>query len=106
MMINLKTTDAEQKVDTAVKMFIGFILDSKDELNAANIDFVGMFGLTPYDVSTSFIIAKGNKRFNYTYTISIREIEFINPELLPSLMRSKSRLAIEKIKEQLIKNVK
>lgn len=105
MMVNLKTTDAEQKVDTAVKMFIGLILDSKDELNAANIDFVGMFGSTPYDVSISFIIAKGNKRFNYTYTISIREIEFINPELLPSLMRSKSRLAIEKIKKQLIKSV-
>ena len=105
-MINLKTTDAEQKIDKAVKMFIGLILDAKDELKAASVNFVDARSVSAGDIFVSFYIAKGNKRFGYTYTISVMEIERIDPVLLPKLIISKAIKEIEKIKEQLIKNVK
>lgn len=109
-MSQFRATDAEQKIHKAVRMFIELVLDSKDELKVDGIqfgiDFVGMISEPNGDIFISFIITKGDKKFGYTYTISIREIEFINSELLPSLMKSKSRSVIEKIKEQLVKNVK
>lgn len=109
-MSQFRTADAEQKIHKAVRMFIELVLDSKDELKVDGIqfgiDFVGMNSESNGNIFISFIITKGDKKFGYTYTISIREIEFINPELLPRLMISKSRLAIGKIKEQLIKSVK
>lgn len=109
-MSQFRTTDAEQKIHKAVRMFIELVLDSKDELKVDGIqfgiDFVGMNSESNGNIFISFIITKGDKKFGYTYTISIREIEFINPELLPRLMISESRLAIGKIKEQLIKSVK
>lgn len=105
-MINLKTTDAEQKIDTAVKMFIGLILDAKDELKAASVDFVDARSVSAGDIFVSFYIAKGNKRFGYTYTMSAMEIERMNPALLPKFIISKAIKEIGKIKEQLIKNVK
>lgn len=105
-MIDLKTTGSEQKIDKAVEMFVGLILDAKDELKAASIDFIGARRVPFGDISVSFYIAKGNKRFGYTYTMSVMEIERMNPSLLPKFIISKAIKEIGKIKEQLIKNVK
>lgn len=106
MMIDLKTTDAEQKVDKSVKMFIKKILDSKDELNVSRIDLVGILYSPPYSVNVSFIISKGDKLFSYTYLISIREKEILNPTLQERLIMFRAKSAIEEIKKRLIKNVK
>lgn len=105
-MIDLKTTDAEQKIDKAVKMFIEKILDSKDELNVSRIDLVGVVYSQPYSVAVSFIISKGGKLFSYTYLISIREMEILNPTLQERLIMFRAKSAIEEIKKRLIKNVK
>lgn len=105
-MIDLKTTDAEQKIDKAVKMFIEKILDSKDELNVSRIDLVGVVYSQPYSVSVSFIISKWGKLFSYTYLISIREMEILNPTLQERLIMFRAKSAIEEIKKRLIKNVK
>lgn len=105
-MINLKTTDTEQKIDKAVKMFIEKILDSKDELNVSRIDLVGVVYSQPYSVDVSFIISKGDKLFSYTYLISIREMKILDHALQERLIMFRAKSAIEEIKEQLIKNVK
>ena len=105
-MIDLKTTDAEQKIDKAVKMFIEKILDSKDELNVSRIDLVGVVYSHPYSVDVSFIISKGDKLFSYTYLISIREMEILDPTLRERLIMFRAKSAIEEIKKRLIKNVK
>lgn len=105
-MIDLKTTDAEQKIDKAVKMFIEKILDSKDELNVSRIDLVGVVYSQPYSVAVSFVISKGGKLFSYTYLISIREMEILNPTLQERLIMFRAKSAIEEIKKRLIKNVK
>lgn len=105
-MINLKTTDAEQKLDKPVKMFIKKILDSKDELNVSRIDLVGVVYSQPFSVAVSFIISKGDKLFSYTYLISIREMETLDPTLQERLIMFRAKSAIEEIKKQLIKSVK
>lgn len=105
-MINLKTTDAEQKIDKAVKMFIEKILDSKDELNVSRIDLVGVVYSQPYSVDVSFIISKGDKLFSYTYLISIREMKILDPTLRERLIMFRAGEAIKEIKRRLIKNVK
>lgn len=104
-MINLKTTDADQGVDKAVKMFIDNILDSKDELNVSRIDLVGVVYSRPYSIDVSFII-KGNKLFSYTYLISIREMEISDSALREELIMFRAKSAIEEIKKKLIENAK
>lgn len=105
-MINLKTTDADQGVDKAVKMFIDKILDSKDELNVSRIDLVGVVYSRPYSIDVSFIIFKGNKLFSYTYLISISEMEISDSASREELIMFRAKSAIEEIKKKLIKNVK
>ncbi len=109
-MSQFRTTDAELKIHKAVRMFIELVLDSKDELKVDGIqfgiDFVGMRSESNGDIFISFIITKGDKKFGYTYTISAMEIGATYTALLPRVMKFKSQLVIEKIKEQLIKNVK
>lgn len=102
-MINLKTTDAEQKLDKPVKMFIKKILDSKDELNVSRIDLVGVVYSQPYSVAVSFIISKRGKLFSYTYLISIREMEILDPILQERLIMFRAKSAIEEIKNNLSK---
>ena len=105
-MINLKTTDADQGVDKAVKMFIDKILDSKDELNVSRIDLVGVVYSRPYSIDVSFIIFKGNKLFSYTYLISISEMEISDSALREELIMFRAKSAIEEIKKKLIENAK
>lgn len=103
-MINLKTTDADQGVDKAVKMFIDKILDSKDELNVSRIDLVGVVYSRPYSIDVSFIIFKGNKLFSYTYLISISEMEISDSASREELIMFRAKSAIEEIKKKLIEN--
>jgi hypothetical protein len=103
MMSQFKTTDAEQKLDKPVKMFIKKILDSKDELNVSRIDLVGVVYSQPYSVAVSFIISKGGKLFSYTYLISIREMEILDPILQERLIMFRAKSAIEEIKNNLSK---
>ena len=105
-MSQFKTTDAEQKFDELVKKFIKKILDSKDELNVSRIDLVGILYSPPYSVNVSFIISKGDKLFSYTYLISIREMEILDPTLRERLIMFRAKSAIEEIKKRLIKNAK
>lgn len=105
-MINLKTIDADQGVDKAVKMFIDNILDSKDELNVSRIDLVGVVYSRPYSIDVSFIIIKGNKLFSYTYLISIREMEISDSALREELIMFRAKSAIKEIKKKLIENAK
>ena len=100
-MINFK----ERVINQAVELFIGLILDAKDELKAASVDFVGVRNIPYGNILISFHIAKCNKRFGYTYTMPVMEIELMNPALLPKLIISKARKEIEKKKEQIIKTV-
>lgn len=103
-MINLKTTDVDQKVDGAVKMFINKILNSKDELNVSRIDFDLVVYSQPYSVAVSFIIFKGNELFHYTYLLSIREMEISDSALRENLIMFRAKSAIEEIKKKLIEN--
>lgn len=98
-MINFK----ERVINQAVELFIGLILGAKDELKAASVDFVGVRNIHYGDILISFHIAKCNKRFGYTYTMPVMEIEQMNPALLPKLIISKARKEIEKIKNNLSK---
>lgn len=102
-MSQFKTTDAEQKFDELVKKFIKKILDSKDELNVSRIDLVGVVYSPPYSIAVSFIISKVDKLFSYTYLISIREMEILDPTLQERVIMFRAKLAIEEIKNNLSK---
>lgn len=109
-MSQFRTTDAEQKIHKAVKMFIELVLDSKDELKVDGIqfgiDFACMRSESNGNIFIAFIIKKGDKEFGYTHTLSASEINILRPEILARAMKYRAKSAIEKIKEQLIKNVK